>query len=73
MRVKRNFAEMYSKLTPKNQKEFRTIVMDKMGWQATNSFYVVLNGKRSVSEPEEDFLLNLFAFFYNKQIQSVQL
>lgn len=73
MRVKRNFNEMYDKLTPKNQKEFRTIVMDKMGWRATNSFYVVINGKRSISEPEEDYLLNLFAEFYSKQIQSVQL
>lgn len=73
MRVKRNFNEMYDKLTPKNQKEFRRIAMDKMGWRATNSFYVVINGKRSISEPEEDYLLNLFAEFYTKQIQSVQL
>lgn len=73
MKVKRDYREFYDKLTPRNQARFREQVMHTLAWKSANSFYSLIRGDLAVSEPEESYLMNLFAEFYQRQIEAVQL
>lgn len=70
---KRDFSEMYEKLTPKNQRVFGEKVATAFGWSSRRNVYYLIKGRRSVNAIEESFICDLFNRLYDEQIKSVQL
>lgn len=65
--------EQYQNLTPKNQRRFRSDLMEGLSISARTHVYNILHEKVTISPVMNDFLRQLFEKYYQQQIKSVQL
>lgn len=65
--------ERYQNLTPKNQRRFRSELMEGLSITARTHVYNILHERTTISPVMDDFLTKLFEKYYRQQVESVQL
>ena len=69
--MKFDFSQKYDQLTPKKKKRFRDDLISQFDWNTKASFYNVINGSSSISLIEKNYIDNLFAEYFQRQIDSI--
>ena len=65
--MKKSFAQEYAKLTPTNQKLFRSELMTNFNWTTPQSFYNFIRGNRNTSNADLEYVKSRFVFYFRIQ------